>query len=133
MKQFKPPTNTHTEINITPLIDIIFILLVFFMVSASFIKPSIKIKLPVAASTEKNKNDKMSVYLDKDLSLFLNKDLLAIDQMQQKIADEVAQNPDLVVMFFCDQSVVFKNVVKVIDALKLAGVKNVAISHALTQ
>ncbi|MGL4394591.1 MAG: ExbD/TolR family protein [Brevinema sp.] len=130
MKIFKKPPSSQTELNITSLIDIIFILLIFFMVSSSFIKPSISVKLPVAATKDESPKKKLNLYISADLALFIDKEELTLPQIQERIAAQIEENPDLVVMLFCDKSVIFEQLVKVIDALKLTGVKNVAISRA---
>ena len=58
MKIFRQKSN-EKELNITPLIDIIFILLVFFMVSSSFLKPTIDVKLPVTSTKDSKKIKKL--------------------------------------------------------------------------
>lgn len=133
MKVFKPTKKHTAEINITSLIDIIFILLIFFMVSSSFLKPTIDIKLPVAATEDKNKRKMVNVYISEDLQVFLEKDAITIENMQEALSDEVSLNSEMAVMLFCDKNVTFENVVKIMDALKLSGVKNVAISHTVSK
>ena len=129
MKWFKPTKKQHAEMNITSLIDIIFILLVFFMVSSTFLKPVIRIKLPVAATVQKEKREKINVFVSEFLDVYVDKKEMTIPEMQERIAKEAAETPELAVMLFCDNALIFKHVVTVLDALKLAGVKNVAISH----
>ena len=132
MKVFKPIKKYSAEINITSLIDIIFILLIFFMVSSSFLKPVIEIKLPVAATEDKSKREMFNVYVSEDLQIFLDKESVTIEDIQKILSSEVSLNPEMAVMLFCDKSVTFENVVKIMDALKLSGVKNVAISHTVS-
>ncbi len=129
MKVFKPRKKSNLEINITSLIDIIFILLIFFMVSSTFLKPAIEIKLPVAATEDKNERKRINVYVGSDLSIYLEKELVELDQLQELVAAETSVEPELAVLLYCDKTVVFEAVVKIMDALKLSGVKNVAISH----
>ncbi|MGL4388468.1 MAG: ExbD/TolR family protein [Brevinema sp.] len=130
MKIFKKPHSSQNELNITSLIDIIFILLIFFMVSSSFTRPSISVKLPVAATKDESPKKKVNIYISADLGLFIDKEELSLVMIQERLAQQILEKPDLVVMLFCDKSVRFEQLVKVIDALKLTGVKNVAISRA---
>ena len=128
MKTFRSKSE-NPELNITALIDIIFILLIFFMVSSSFLKPTISVKLPVASSKDKIEQKKLSVYISENLELYLEKDILPINEIQDRLAEEILTTPDLTIMLYSDKNVMFEHVVKVLDALKLSGVKNVAISH----
>ncbi len=129
MKVFKPPKKHGNEINITSLIDIIFILLIFFMVSSTFLKPTIEIKLPVAATEDKSERKMINVYVGEDLSIYVEKDFVSLENLQSLIAPEIAADNEIAVLLYCDKNVTFENVVKIMDALKLSGVKNVAISH----
>ena len=128
MKTFRSKSE-NPELNITALIDIIFILLIFFMVSSSFLKPTISVKLPVAASKDKIEQKKLSVYISENLEIYLEKEILPINEIQDLLAEEILTTPDLTIMLYSDKNVMFEHVVKVLDALKLSGVKNVAISH----
>ncbi len=129
MMKFRKEKKERPHIEITSLIDIIFILLIFFMISSTFLKPVIKIKLPVSAIKEKVKKKKIPIFLTKDDRLFFNKKEINIKSLQYFVEKELDKNPDAVVLFNCDEDVVFKKVVLVMDILKNSGVKDVAISH----
>ena len=129
MMKFRKEKKERPHIEITSLIDIIFILLIFFMISSTFLKPVIKIKLPVSAIKEKVKKKKIPIFLTKDDRLFFNKKEINIKSLQYFVEKELDKNPDAVVLFNCDEDVVFKKVILVMDILKNSGVKNVAITH----
>jgi len=129
MMKFRKEKKERPHIEITSLIDIIFILLIFFMISSTFLKPVIKIKLPVSAVKEKVKKKKIPIFLTRDDRLFFNKKEINIKSLQYFVEKELDKNPDAVVLFNCDEDVVFKKVILVMDILKNSGVKNVAISH----
>ncbi|MGL5722686.1 MAG: ExbD/TolR family protein [Brevinema sp.] len=132
MKIFKPSTKDSHDINITPLMDIIFILLIFFMVSTSFLKPAIQVKLPVAAHEETSPPTKVFVSMTADQTLYWDKRIISLNELQTLAYDQLQTNPDLVIMLSCDRSLIFEHVMQVIDVLKMTGVKNVAISHTST-
>ena len=117
------------EFNMASMSDLVFLLLIFFMISSTFLKPVIKIKLPVSAVKEKVKKKKIPIFLTKDDRLFFNKKEINIKSLQYFVEKELDKNPDAVVLFNCDEDVVFKKVILVMDILKNSGVKNVAISH----
>ncbi len=129
MMKFRKEKKERPHIEITSLIDIILILLIFFMISSTFLKPVIKIKLPVSAVKEKVKKKKIPIFLTRDDRLFFNKKEINIKSLQYFVEKELDKNPDAVVLFNCDEDVVFKKVILVMDILKNSGVKNVAISH----
>ncbi len=131
MMKFRKEKKERPHIEITSLIDIIFILLIFFMISSTFLKPVVKIKLPVSAVKEKVKKKKIPIFLTNDDRLFFNKKEINIKSLQYFVEKELDKNSDsdAVVLLNCDEDVVFKKVILVMDILKNSGVKNVAISH----
>ncbi|MFI3257621.1 MAG: biopolymer transporter ExbD [Spirochaetales bacterium] len=129
MKLFKSQKKHSPEINITPLIDIIFILLIFFMVSSTFLKPAIEIKLPVAAHEDTSEREIINLFVANDLSIFIEDEPIAIENLQAAIIPHTSINPEIAVMLFCDKDILFENAVTVIDILKSSGIKNLAIGH----
>ncbi len=129
MKPFKPIKKHSAEINITSLIDIIFILLIFFMVTSTFLKPAIEIKLPVAAHEDKTEREIINVFVGEDLTLFLEEEKISIEELQDSLIDASMANPEVAIMLFCDKNLVFENVVEMMDLFKKSGIKNVAIGH----
>ena len=129
MKLFKPKKKQSADLNITSLIDIIFILLIFFMVTSTFLKPSIEIKLPVAAHEDKTEREIVNVFIGNDLSLYVEEELFDIQNLQSFFIKKTTENPEMATMLFCDKTVTFENVVKIMDILKKSGVKTVAIGH----
>ncbi len=130
MKHFKPVKKHSSEINITSLIDIIFILLIFFMVSSTFLKPAIEIKLPVAAYEDTSEREIINVFVGSELELFIEDEPISLETIQSTLMERTSSNPDLAIMLYCDKSLMFENVVKVMDIFKKSGVKNVAIAHS---
>ncbi len=130
MMKFRKKEKERPHIEITSLIDLIFTLLVFMFISTTFIKPVVKIKLPVSAVNEKVKKKKIPLFLTKDNRLFFDKKEINIKSLQYFVEKELDKNKDAVVLFNCDEDVPFKNFVSVMDILKNSGVKDVAISHS---
>ncbi len=128
MKLFKPQKKHSPEINITSLIDIIFILLIFFMVSSTFLRPSIDIKLPVAAYEDTSEREMINVFVGSELEIFIEDEPISLETIQKTLMERTASNPELAIMLYCDSTLTFDNVVKVMDIFKKSGVKNVAIA-----
>jgi biopolymer transport protein ExbD len=118
-----------TEINVTPLVDIVLVLLIIFMVTTTYIvNPSIKVDLPKAATGSDQAKTTLGLTLTKEGGLFLNGDKTDDGGVQRFIAAELPRNPDLQAVIAADKIVPHGSVVHVIDLVKRAGVRKFAIN-----
>jgi biopolymer transport protein ExbD len=129
MKTFGRGGSRHTEINITSLIDVIFMLVIFFMIGTTFEKPALAVSLPVAASGEVVRQEAYTVSLDADGLLYLEGERIEDDALRQRLADFRRREPELRVALNSDGRLAFQRVIEVMDILTVAGVRNVAIRH----
>jgi biopolymer transport protein ExbD len=118
-----------SEINVTPLVDITLVLLIIFMVTARFIvQKAIAVKTPKAVSGEQVKTT-LQLTLDEGRVLYLNGEKM---DDRQKVSDYVTgavnANPEIQAVITADRSVPHGEVVGLIDLVKLAGVKNFALT-----
>src|SRR4051812_5178635 len=117
------------DINVTPLVDITLVLLIIFMVTASYIvSPAIKVDLPKAASGTEQTKTTLSLTLAKDGGLFLNGERSSDQAVVQFITTELPKNPELQAIIAADRAVTHGDVVHVIDMVKRAGVHRFAIN-----
>ena len=88
--QLAPKKNKKLlTLNLTSLIDVLFILIIFFAVSSTFLEqPGIELKLPEAESSESYTSQKVILYIDKDKNIFLNDQLITMNTMIQEIKIE---------------------------------------------
>jgi biopolymer transport protein ExbD len=118
-----------TEINVTPLVDIVLVLLIIFMVTTSYIvNPSIKVDLPKAATGSEQAKTTLGLTLTKDGALYLNGDKTDDGGVQRFIAAELPKNPELQAVIAADKVVPHGSVVHVIDLVKRAGIRKFAIN-----
>jgi biopolymer transport protein ExbD len=118
-----------TDINVTPLVDIVLVLLIIFMVTTTYIvNPSIKVDLPKAATGSDQVKTTLGLTLTKDGALYLNGDKTDDGGLQRFISTELPKNPDLQAVIAADKVVPHGNVVHVIDLVKRAGVRKFAIN-----
>lgn len=118
-----------TEINVTPLVDIVLVLLIVFMVTTTYIvNPSLKVDLPKAASGSETQKSSLALSLDKGGKLFLNGEAADETSVKAFIAAELPKNAELQAVIAADKSVPHGDVVHVIDVVKRAGVKKFAIN-----
>jgi biopolymer transport protein ExbD len=127
MKTFEEGKPPRTEINITSLIDVIFMLVVFFMLGASFEKPAVTLTLPQASSRELPERLSLTVMVDSGGRIFFEGTELDHASLLSRLS---AYGPELqTVALECDSKADFGNAVAVMDIIKNAGARNVAIRH----
>ncbi|MCG5056189.1 MAG: biopolymer transporter ExbD [Myxococcales bacterium] len=118
-----------TDINVTPLVDIVLVLLIVFMVTTTYIvNPSIKVDLPKAATGSETTKTSLSLSLDKDGKLYLNGQPAAEAAVTTFIGSELPKNPELQAVIAADKVVAHGDVVHLIDLVKRAGVRRFAIN-----
>lgn len=118
-----------TGINITPLVDITLVLLIIFMVTATFIvTPSIKIDLPKAASGDTTPVSNLALVLDKSGALYLNGQEASEDDIKAFIATELKDKKLVQAIISADKAVPHGSVIHLIDLVKTEGVTKFAIN-----
>ncbi len=123
------PGRMIVDINVTPLVDITLVLLIIFMVTASYIvSPAIKVDLPKAASGSEQTKSTLYLTLMKDGALYLNGERSNDAAVNKFIADTLPKTPDLQAVIAADKTVPHGDVVHVIDLVKRAGVRRFAIN-----
>ena len=118
-----------TNINVTPLVDITLVLLIIFMVTATFIvAPSIKVELPKAVTAESSDPQTFAIVLTQDGKLFLNGALSTEPKIIDYIRRRVVEKPDIQVVISADKKVYHGDVVHLIDMVRHNGVSKFAIN-----
>ena len=127
--QFKETNKKKSlGINITSLIDVMFILLIFFMVSSSFVEqPGMKLELPAMKSQEVAKVEKMALYVSPDGDLFLNDRPVQLDSLQTLIKAVMPNVEEKTLVLKADKAVEHGLVVQVMDIAKRSGLKKIVI------
>jgi biopolymer transport protein ExbD len=118
-----------SEINVTPFVDIILVVLIIFMVTTPIImNPSVQINLPKAASGDETVPSLLNVSINKDGECYLNGKKSSIEELSAETKSQVGKNPELQAIISADSDVTHGRVIEVIDAVKSAGVTKFAIS-----
>jgi biopolymer transport protein ExbD len=110
-------------LNIMPLLDVMLLLLIFFLLASVFIQPTLSVDLPQAAhSTQDSRHPKqITSVVAATGEIRINNTPVALPQLQDHIATAVAQNPDLPILVRADKQSIFEHFVAVMDAVKGAG------------
>jgi biopolymer transport protein ExbD len=125
----KPPKKIG--INLTPLIDVLFILIIFFTVSSTFMEqPGIELKLPEAESSQSHTAQKVIVYVDKDQNLFLNDDPVTIDNLAKSVESLISAQTDKSVILNADKEVAHGIIIEIMDRLRKQGIYKIVVSTA---
>ncbi len=115
--------------NITPLIDVVFILLIFFVVSTTFIKDmNLELQRPQASSSTPISGKEIRVYVDKDGTIYVNQETTRLWVLQGRIRDMLRASTSKTVLVVADKDVRVKRLIEVVDQCRLAGAKDVAIA-----
>jgi len=122
-----------TAINVTPLVDIVLVLLIVLMVTSSYlVNKSINVELPKAATGEAS-SPSMSISIDQEGKLYLDGAVVDEEKLQKRIRAAYAHDPDVKAVISADGRVQHKNVVTVIDILRRENVTKFAINTSPLQ
>lgn len=117
------------DINITPFVDIILVILIIFMVTTPILlNPSIQIQLPKAASGEESSATQLNLTIAADGTTALNGKNATLEEIAKFVAELAKTHPEQQAMIAADQNVAHGKVVAVIDVIKSAGIRKFAIS-----
>lgn len=114
-----------SQINVVPLVDVMLVLLVIFMVTAPILQQGVSIELPQAkAGALSGEEEQLVVTVDRKGNVFLNDAAIPIDQLQPKLEAVAKLRPDKQVFLRADRLVPYGEVVRVMAAVKAAGVQS---------
>ena len=115
------------EINITPFVDVVLVLLVIFMVTTPMmVKTAMDLKLPSAENTDQVEKKTLGVTVLKSGNVMLNGSLISPDDLKAKIRSSTKKNPETQVILIADKMATHGMVIEVIDLVKGAGATNFA-------
>ena len=117
------------EINITPMLDVVFIMLIFFIVTATFVKePGIDINKPKASTAMSQPQANILIAISPTNDIHINRKKVAPEQVRTTIERLRAENPQGTAVIQADQDSSYKVTKVVMEAAKQAGVTTIALS-----
>lgn len=133
MRRRPKKANQLPQLMLSPMIDMIFLLLVFFIVGTMYMSElrSIPIQLPQAKNSETLKKSSFTVSIKKDGSLFLDDIPIELEQLIKNVKIENENNPEFFVMIRAEEEVNYKTVIKLIDELRGVGVSRLGLATDL--
>ncbi len=120
------------QLNITPLIDMVFILLIFFVVNASFVREAgVEIERPTAKTAVTQKQATIFIAITQDGKIWIDQKETDIRLVQARVARLLTESPRAGVVVLADKRVPVSRLLEVIDAARLAGATHVAVAATL--
>lgn len=129
MKLDRKFTKRIPSLDVTPMADMVFLLLIFFMLSAAFlIEPGIKLRLPKTKTAEIHAERKLIISIKDTGEIFLNDRKIAIENLERELRAIIPLHKEKLVILRADKNTKHGIVVTVLDKVKLAGCEKLAIA-----
>ncbi|MEE9289118.1 MAG: biopolymer transporter ExbD [Bacteroidota bacterium] len=120
--KFKSEQKLLTTFSFSSLTDIVFLLLIFFLLSSSFVfQPGVKVQLPKAETSEPQSDRSLVITLTEQGAIFLNTERVELRELGPKLAALLFRMPEQVVVLKADRTVSLQQTVQVIDVAKAVG------------
>lgn len=128
---FKPQSDSEealSEINVTPLVDVMLVLVIILLVTAPLLTQSVHVSLPKTAETTPDVKDQpLQLGIDGQEMITLNKSPIAdLSALESALKDELAQNPEAALHLYADQAVVYAKVAEVMATVQHSGITKIA-------
>ena len=121
-----PGPQPMSDINMTPLVDVMLVLVVIFIITAPLLASSIRLDLPRTDAAKPNEAPKfVTVVLDKAGAVFLDEQPLTAPQLAERLAQAARDNPDTEIQLRADQTVPYGRVVEIMGAAQKAGLNRI--------
>lgn len=125
---------TGAELNIAPLIDMVFILLIFFLVNTSFVKETgIDVSRPTAATATVKPNATVLIAVDPANRIFMDHREIDLRAVRANVERALAENPEASVVVVADKNSNTGTAIQVMDGCRLAGAANVSLAAGLPE
>jgi len=129
MKPIQRQRRPGLRMELSPLIDCIFQLLIFFMLSSTFLTPSIKLTLPTAEAGSVSVVDKIMITLSSDDTIYINKQQVTFETLGPEIRRLLQDSDEKIITIRGDSDINFSAFVRALDIAKKNGAVNVNIAH----
>jgi biopolymer transport protein TolR len=122
-----------SDINVTPFVDVVLVLLVIFMLTAPFIQGAVDVDLPRAEAKEVDLKEGLIVSVSKDKRVYLDKEIVPLPDLEYKLSIFKDAFPGRPVFLRADKEVPYGFVVNVISILKKVGIENLGLVADFTE
>ncbi len=132
--QFSPKLKRRVIINVTSLIDVLFLLLIFFMVTSTFLEqPGMKLELPSARNSEVTRVEDLVLYIGSSGEIMLNDRAVRLENLEDAMKSLIKQGEEKTLILRVDKTVQHGTVVSVMDIAKRAGMTKLVIGTKMEE
>jgi biopolymer transport protein ExbD len=127
--RFRQKKELDQAVDISPLIDMVFILLIFFMVSTTFVKDmKLDLERPGASSASRASSKVIKVYIDSQAQTYIDNQPIKVWAIQSKLRDLLRASTEKSVLVVTDDTIPVDKLIEVVDQCRLSGAKDVAVA-----
>jgi len=118
-----------TELNIAPLIDVVFLLLIFFMLTSTIMEQeSIEINLPSSDRSESSTSDFTIISISKDSTIYLNGEVIEMARLKKALESSFSEGSEKSVVLRSDSDLPVQSLVEMMDLISSAGGENISLA-----
>lgn len=129
MKSFARKTTRTSAVDITPLLDIVFQLLLFFILTSALVQPNIELDLPESSQNSETVEADLVISADKEGRIFFNDKNVLLEEVDPLLRSFAAQKSGGLVILRVDQALPYGKFFSILDASQSAGIKNLHLAH----
>ena len=119
----------ESDINVTPMLDIVFIMLIFFIVTTSFVRETgIDPQRPVAETATEQGHANILIGIDSDGQIWVNRQIVQVSDVRLLVENAVNENPESSAVLIADEEAATGIVLDIMDQVRLGGVANIAVA-----
>jgi biopolymer transport protein ExbD len=119
----------ETEINITPMLDIVFIMLIFFIVTTSFVKePGISPQRPTAETAAEKTRGNVLIAISQTGQIWMDKRSIELNQVRALVESALAENPESSAVIIADEQADSGILIDLMDQIRLGGIATISIA-----
>ena len=127
--RFRQKKELDQAVDISPLIDMVFILLIFFMVSTTFVKDmKLDLERPGASSASRASSKVIKVYIDNQAQTYIDNQPIKVWALQSKLRDMLRTATEKSILVVTDDTIPVEKLIEVVDQCRLSGAKDVAVA-----
>ncbi|MEQ8351936.1 MAG: biopolymer transporter ExbD [Leptospiraceae bacterium] len=127
--KFPPLSKKSNVMDIAPMVDLVFLLLVFFMVGSKFASPSLEMELPSASSGNNSESENIIISVDRHAKIYLAGNPVDQSSLTRRLTELITEKPETQVLLRADGKITYDLFVQIMDRTRKAGVQNLRLEY----